>query len=86
MTSSKNEKASTNKDPLPWLKLPQLDFVEVAGQPSPIQEQLLLQELESLRQQMNEFLEQGKIVEASGIRDELESRMKEAGIEYKSNS
>jgi hypothetical protein len=83
VASSKTEKV---KDPLPWLKLPQLDFVEVAGQTnSKIQEQQFLEELESLRQEMNEKLEQGKVLEASAIRDELESRMKEAGIEYKSN-
>ena len=63
-----------------------MDFVEVAGQTnSKIQEQQFLEELESLRQEMNEKLEQGKVLEASAIRDELESRMKEAGIEYKSN-
>ena len=30
-----NSRSTVDKDPLPWLKLPQLDFVEVAGQPPP---------------------------------------------------
>ncbi len=77
--SSKGEKG---KDPLPWLKLPQLDFVEVAGQPSGQQEQAFLQELESLRLQMNEQLGQGKVLEATMIREKLEALMKEAGLEY----
>lgn len=75
-------KTERGEDPLPWLKLPQLDFVEVAGQPNRQQDQALLEQLESLRGQMNEQLEQGKVLEATTLRNELEALMKDAGIEY----
>jgi hypothetical protein len=77
-----NKPKSSSNDPLPWLKLPQLDFVEVAGQPSRQSEQALMQKLESLRLEMNDLLEQGKTENASIIRAELEALMDEAGIEY----
>ena len=70
-----------SEDPLPWLKLPKLDFVEVAGQESK-QEELAYKRLEEIRVDMNEKLQEGKIEEASMIREELELLMKEAGIEY----
>ena len=75
----------STKDPLPWLKLPRLDFVEVAGQ-DPLPNQLeQLEELESLRLQMNEYLEKGKLEEATAIRNQLEGLMEDAGIEYNSD-
>jgi hypothetical protein len=74
-----------NADPLPWLKLPQLDFVEVAGQRNRNAEELVYQQFEQLRQEMNEKIEEGKLEQASAIREELEALMKEAGIEYKSD-
>lgn len=70
-----------SEDPLPWLKLPKLDFVEVAGQETK-QEELAYKRLEEIRVDMNEKLQEGKIEEASMIREELELLMKEAGIEY----
>ena len=66
-TSGDND--SSNNDPLPWLKLPKLDFVEVAGQeeqgPSPEQQLLAEQEeqetvykeLDRLRQELNQELQ-----------------------------
>lgn len=77
--SSNNEEAV---DPLPWLKLPRLDFVEVAGQPSRLEEEALMKRLETLRMEMNERFEQGRVEEATAIRDELETMMREVGIEY----
>jgi hypothetical protein len=64
-------------DPLPWLSLPKLDFVEVAGQES------LKQKLERLRQDMTIKLEQGELEEATIVRQELEALMKENGFEFK---
>lgn len=84
-TSSSNAEqaaAAAAADPLPWLKLPQLDFVEVAGQPSRQEEEALMKRLETLRSEMNEQLEAGKVEEATAIREELEAFMDEMGIEY----
>ena len=66
-TSGDND--SSSNDPLPWLKLPKLDFVEVAGQeeqgPSPEQQLLaeqeeqerVYEELDRLRQELNQELQ-----------------------------
>lgn len=66
-TSGDND--SSNNDPLPWLKLPKLDFVEVAGQeeqgPSPEQQllaeqeeqEMVYKELDRLRQELNQELQ-----------------------------
>ena len=82
-------------DPLPWLKLPQLDFVEVAGQdqqrrlaPPPqdsssVSEIDIYERLENLRAEMNMELQKGNIVGATALKDELERVMKANGIEYK---
>lgn len=84
------QKKELTSDPLPWLKLPQLDFVEVAGQepttattlPPEQQDSLMLGRLQQLQQQMNMKLQEGKELEARIIRNELERLMKENGIEY----
>jgi hypothetical protein len=67
-------------DPLPWLKLPKFDFVEVAGQENEI---LAYQRMEEMRVRMNQQLRQGNVVEATTLREELERFMEEAGIEFK---
>jgi len=77
---------SKDGDPLPWLKLPQLDFVEVAGQPNRKSEMVLMNQLESLRVEMNTLLREGNIQEATRIREELETLMEESGIEYNDDS
>lgn len=53
-----------NSDPLPWLKLPRLDFVEVAGQKEMLEasveeeeQQKAYEELERLRLRLNRELE-----------------------------
>ena len=81
--SMKNDEMN---DPLPWLKLPKLDFVDVAGQSNDSnnrQEELVYEKMEQMRLEMNEKLGAGKVEEATAIRNELESIMKEAGIEYR---
>lgn len=69
-------------DPLPWLKLPKFDFVEVAGQTSQ-QENLVFEKLDSLRLDMKQKLDKGNLTEATAIREELEALMRANDIEYK---
>jgi len=91
---------SGTDDPLPWLKLPQLDFVDVAGQEKQVMASKSLRgidggngdegdvvgELESLRSAMNEELENGNVAEATVLREKLERRMKANGMDYQSDS
>ena len=76
--SSTNEK----QDPLPWLKLPELDFVEVAGQEKTSSIDAILVKLEILREKMDDAFQQGKIQEAESLRKELEDTMQMYGIEF----
>jgi len=77
-------------DPLPWLKLPDLDFVEVAGQEkvtelgglSPEEERLLLARLEDMVETLRAELKAGNIKSADAIRAELEGTMEKYGIRY----
>ena len=68
-------------DPLPWLKLPKFDFVEVAGQVD--REAAAYEQLEIMRSEMNQRLEEGNTVKATAIKDKLETLMRENGIEFK---
>jgi len=81
-----------DSDPLPWLKLPRLDFVEVAGQKEILQasaeqeeqeeQQKVYEELERLRLRLNRELENAskRRREANGIdnEDDNEDDMAEA--------
>lgn len=78
---NKKDEAAKPSDPLPWLQLPKLDFVQVAGQEEDDLE-LAYEKLEEMRVTMNEQLQQGNVQEASRIRGDLELFMKEARIEY----
>jgi hypothetical protein len=94
-----NERAVGGNDPLPWLALPRLDFVEVAGQKERLlqqqdaeavaakreEEQASLEQLELLRLQMNEQLQKGNVAEAMAIRTKLEQIMKDSGIEFQND-
>lgn len=71
---------TNNEDPLPWLSLPRLDFVDVAGQQDDA-----IDELERIRQEMNDRLQEGKIEEATILRDKLQVLMKESGFEYEAD-
>jgi hypothetical protein len=92
---------SSSKDPLPWLKLPQLDFVDVVGQektalrtkPMKIVEQVqgsgtdeLFEELEQLRLNINRELQEENLQEAERIQSQVEKLMRENGIEYKTTA
>jgi hypothetical protein len=94
--------SSSSKDPLPWLKLPQLDFVDVAGQEKspPRRKQIeiieqvqvsdnmegVYQELEQLRLKMNRELQEENIDEAKRMQSQLEKLMNDYGIEYKTTT
>mmetsp|Transcript_49406 Transcript_49406/g.73654 ORF Transcript_49406/g.73654 Transcript_49406/m.73654 type:complete len:108 (-) Transcript_49406:20-343(-) len=69
--------AVSGDDPLPWLSLPNLDFVDVAGQKSDIEK-----ELEALRVDMIDCAEEGRVEEAKQLQEQLETRMKENGFEF----
>ena len=76
----KEQEAST--DPLPWLKLPQLDFVEVAGQQNK-QDDMIIGELERrLKTEMRDLLDQGRLEEANQRKLELEQLMLDNDIDY----
>ena len=74
---------AASSDPLPWLSLPKLDFVEVAGQET--DEDKLMAELDNLRNEMNNQLQSDNAAEANAIRTKLEILMKENGIEFQSD-
>lgn len=78
---------NSDNDPLPWLSLPKLDFVEVAGQETTdnMQDDAILTQLEDLRVEMNQQLDKGNVVEASAIRRKLESLMRDNGIEFQAD-
>jgi hypothetical protein len=71
-------------DPLPWLKLPRLNFVQVAGQDEAVlkAEQELMDRLDGLRIDLNDKLREGRMEEALFVKRELETLMRENGIEY----
>ncbi|KAL3793876.1 hypothetical protein HJC23_002123 [Cyclotella cryptica] len=85
-------------DPLPWLNLPNLDYVDVAGQPKRPKEvpaearsfdsnemdaKEVVLRMEHLRGRMCVLVEEGKLQEAKSIEMELEKIMKEKGYEFK---
>ena len=81
-TGSTKSTKDLDRDPLPWLKLPQLDFVEVAGQTNRQEEEAMYRRLEELREEMNDQLKEGNVEGATATRDELERLMEEVGFEF----
>jgi hypothetical protein len=75
----------TKVDPLPWLKLPKLDFVEVIGQEDDIMERKesddesmdRLQLVHSLIQQMEKEVDMGDIKGASKTKNYIDSLLRE---------
>ena len=68
-------------DPLPWLKLPKLDFVEVAGQDDEENEMKSIDRLElvqSLMQRMEKELQMGDTQGASRTKDYIDSLLNES--------
>lgn len=75
------EKSNSSDDPLPWLKLPTLDFVDVAGQ----EEDNLQKQLQDIRIEMNEKLQEGNVEEATMLRDKLQVLMEQNGFQYEAD-
>jgi hypothetical protein len=78
-----DKERAVSDDPLPWLKLPKFDFVDVAGQEQDIG--LGLEQLERLRLQLNESLEKGDTERAEQLRLELEQIMSNSQVEFKND-
>ena len=86
-------------DPLPWLKLPQFDYVDVAGQPkkpkqpkiipnssvnSSSNEAEVVSRLEVLFAQLKKEVDNDNLIEAKRIELELENIMQEEGFSFSS--
>ena len=79
-------------DPLPWLKLPRLEFVEVAGQEGnnenggldPQEEVAIIARLEELADLLTIEVKAGNTEEANRLRNQLQSLMTKYGFEYQS--
>jgi hypothetical protein len=90
----KNEEEAS--DPLPWLKLPEFDYVDVAGQPKkPKLQQLqkiqssdkskeaeVVSRLELLFAEMKKEVDNDNLIEAKRIELELEKIMEEEGYNF----
>lgn len=80
---------SEAKDPLPWLKLPKLDFVEVAGQETLMEQQLQLQEeeqervyqeLDRLKQELSSEIQSVRRRRLEGMAEDGEDDMAKAKL------
>mmetsp|Transcript_43032 Transcript_43032/g.84582 ORF Transcript_43032/g.84582 Transcript_43032/m.84582 type:complete len:133 (-) Transcript_43032:67-465(-) len=81
-----------SSDPLPWLRLPALDFVEVAGQEkkktaadqglSSAAELEFVKRLEAMAEQVRVATEAGDVKRARAIGMELDQLIKGSGYEY----
>ncbi len=82
-SSTRDIKKSTKQaDPLPWLKLPSLDFVEVAGQINN-EEAIIVKKLETLKLKLQRQPEEGNEDKAKITTSELNALMDRYGFEYK---
>lgn len=72
-----------DRDPLPWLKLPRLDFVDVAGQNNDEEERIIVNKLETLVASMMDDLNCGDKAKAAAKMKELKELMDKYGFEYK---
>lgn len=71
---------AVKSDPLPWLKLPKLDFVEVAGQDE--DSAAVIGRLERLREEMNTKIDQGDLKGAKLKQIELQSLMESFSVTF----
>lgn len=89
------DRAVSQGDPLPWLKLPILDFVDVAGQGQSNNNkssqtgknddadlETITQMLASLRAEINQHVAKGNTAEANAVTKRIEMIMAEKGIFY----
>ena len=83
LATKTNGDRAVPQDPLPWLKLPQLDFVEVAGQQQDDQGlEATLERLEDLKLELKRQVALGNTAKAQAIQGRLEQVMAEQGITY----
>jgi len=95
-TDGNTSSNSSASDPLSWLTLPKLDFVDVVGQeketvavvvvPNKEEEALVVQKLEKLAERLRFELQDGEKGKAEKTALELESLMQKYGFNYKENS
>ena len=78
--AASGESGRLSDDPLPWLKLPKLSFVDVAGQ-EVVNEEDVVKKLELLAQRGRDELEAGDKAKAAQTRDEINSLMADNGFE-----
>lgn len=71
---------AVSSDPLPWLVLPRLDFVEVAGQRKSME--AIMDEMEQLKADLNAAVAKEDIAEATRLKQELETRMANNGLHF----
>lgn len=74
------------EDPLPWLKLPKLDFVEVAGQENDSSFDSVKQQLDSLKLKLDNELASGQNDKASKTMKELDILMEKYGFEFEAEN
>jgi len=81
------DRALGGEDPLPWLKLPKLDFVEVAGQQDTEldEDAKVFKTLESLRLELTQQLKEGNEAEAKAIQSKMEEIMVANGIDFQAD-
>jgi hypothetical protein len=77
-----DDSRAVSSDPLPWLKLPKLDFVEVAGQVDAATDKLVHDKLASMHAQVQNRIDHGDYKQAERLKKELDTLMKDAGWEY----
>lgn len=78
-------------DPLPWLKLPKLSYVEVAGQSeadkmSLLSENVARETLEALAESIREHIKKGDLESAQNAKADLEQKMEEYGFEFNNDN
>ena len=78
-----SSKDTKKEDPLPWLKLPKLDFVEVAGQKNYVDLASVQKELNGLKARLDNEFASGQKEKATETMNELNALMEEYGFEFK---
>ena len=80
--SLSDSERAVSSDPLPWLRLPKLDFVEVAGQDNRLSEAEVVASLESLRVEMKQELAKGNVQKAEELGRILEELLQTNGMQF----
>eukprot|EP00977_Amphora_coffeiformis_P015593 scaffold4584_cov98-Amphora_coffeaeformis.AAC.2 len=99
MMAKQDSQRAVRNDPLPWLSLPKLDFVQVAGQePTKTNtnnnnnnnnnntDPILLEQMEQLRIEMTQQVKLGNVAEATALKNKLEAIMRDNGFEFQTDN